>query len=330
VGRKRWVNHDLLPGMRRRQNKDGTARYYLDVNGKAIPLGSDYWKAVEKVKKVRSDGPQTIASELATWQESEDYKDLAEGTRKMYGWAIGRLTAVFGKVGFEDISKAELVKYVKLSSAKTLAKRDVACLSSMWSWAQREGRTKVENPRFGLEFKRRKAERTAQPGVESAALEAVKAHADPMFAFALDLLYLSGQDVGVVLGWKRSDIHWDEGVLDTTRRKTLHPIRIVLFQDGEITQFAKTLKAAMEYPRKVGSLYVISNDRGQPLTYHAFWQRFRTYRKKAGVTFELRAIRRQTATDADSLQAAQELLGHEDTMTTRRHYRRGEKVKPLK
>jgi integrase len=101
--------------------------------------------------------------------------------------------------------------------------------------------------------------------------------------------------VGVVLSWKRSDIHWDEGVLDTTRRKTRHPIRIELYRDGELTEFGRVLKAAMDHPRKVGSLYVISNDRGQPLSYNAFWQRFRTYRKKAGVTFELRAIRRQTS-----------------------------------
>jgi integrase len=53
-------------------------------------------------------------------------------------------------------------------------------------------------------------------------------------------------------------------------------------------------------------------------------------RKASGVHFELRAIRRQTASDSESLTRAQELLGHEDSKTTRRHYRRGEKVKALK
>jgi len=330
MGRRRWVNNDLLPGMRTRQNKDGTKRFYLERNGRLIPLGSDYWAAVEKVNKLEHVGPQTIASEFEAWKESEHFLDLANETRKQYLRAILRLSAVFGKVTYADIGKADLVKYVKLSARKVIAKKDVACLSSMWSWALAEGRTKVENVRFGLQLKRKKDERKEQPGVDPKELEAVKAQADPTVQDVLDLLYLSGQDVGVVLAWRREYVKWDEGVLDSTRSKTNHPMRIELFIDGQLTEFGRVLKRAMERPKKIASMYVISNNRGQPLTYQAFWQRFQTYSKKAGVHFELRAIRRQTARDAQSLQAAQELLGHKDTITTRRHYRRGERVKPLK
>ncbi len=46
--------------------------------------------------------------------------------------------------------------------------------------------------------------------------------------------------------------------------------------------------------------------------------------------WQFRDIRAKTASDSDGLHRAQELLGHEDARTTKRHYRRDEKVNPLK
>ncbi len=82
--------------------------------------------------------------------------------------------------------------------------------------------------------------------------------------------------------------------------------------------------------RPVKSLHIISDDRGQRLTYMRIWGRHKNACEAAGGRFELRAIRRKTAPDGDSLAHAQDLLGHADTETTRRHYRKGELVRPLK
>lgn len=50
-----------------------------------------------------------------------------------------------------------------------------------------------------------------------------------------------------------------------------------------------------------------------------------------GVRFRENDIRAKTASDASSLARAQEILGHEEALTTARHYRRGvAKVTPLR
>lgn len=331
MGRKRSVNQDLalFPRLRRRKLKNAERYYYEHDSGKREPLGGDFWHALDRYKLIEAnpEAPVTLATELAAFKR-EYLPTLERGTQYMYERAILRLSKVFGKRGY-DLTKAELMKYITLSKAKVRAKRDIGCLSSMWSWAERVGRTKVPNPRIGLTIHRtREEKRKVQPGVDPAIFDKFK---DVIVRETLDLLYLSGQDIGVVLSWRREHVKWDEGVLDTTRAKTVLPMRIKLYDDdGHLTDFALALKRTLDRPRKVGSLFIIANHRGQPLTYQAFWQRFKRDRQAAGVTFELRAIRRQTASDATTLQAAQELLGHADTATTRKHYRRGEKVKPLR
>ena len=163
---------------------------------------------------------------MAAFGTSDQFKDLAQGTQYHYSSAIARLTRVFGACRYEQIGEAELAQYVKRSTTKTLAKRDVACLSSCWSWALTEGRTTIANPRFGLEFKKRKADRKALHAPSDADFLAVRNVGDPILQDALDLLYLSGQDVRVVLSWRREQIR--DGHLETGQTKTGVPIRIAV------------------------------------------------------------------------------------------------------
>lgn len=324
MGRQRWKNKDLPPRMVRRQLVRGVRFYYDHPSGRREPLGGEYLTALAKYAEIEQEhiAPRaTIRSELETFRR-EYLPTLKEGTRYMYERAIARLTAVFGDCAYEDIQKVHLTEYVRRSQAKTLARRDVACLSSAWSWALDEGRTSVPNPREGMRF--RKEKKDAPRPCTDVEFQAVYAQADWLLQDVLDILYYSGQDVRVVLNWRREHARWDEGVLDTTRSKTERQLRIEL--TGE---FARVIKRAIERPRKAQGLHIVSDERGQRVTYMRIWSRFRKARKAAGVDFELRAIRRKAGSDADSLGHAQELLGHSDTATTRRHYRVGERVKPV-
>jgi len=320
MGRTRSVNTDLPKYVRRRRLTGGGQRFYFDhPSGRREALGGDYWKALERAKQIAGEPvTATIGSELAVYQ-AEYLPTIKASTAIGYRSAIVRLTKVFGRVTYDQLKRADLVKYVKLSSKKARAKNDVATLSSFWSWALNEGRTEVPNPRIGIEFKALRRKGLRPPTREE--FDAVYAQADRILKDVLDLLYLTGQDVRVVLGWRRE--HLQPGWLDTTRSKTEHPIRIEL--TGE---FAQVLQRCLDRPVK--SLHIVSDDRGQRVTYMRVWGRHKKACEAAGVHFELRAIRRKTGSDAESLEHAQELLGHADTSTTRRHYRKGELVRPLK
>jgi integrase len=319
--------------MRRRELVNGVRFYYDHPSDRREPLGGDWPSALEKYAAIEretlADVP-TVKSEREVFR-TEYLPGLAPGTQYMYARAIGRLTRVFGACRYDQVEPSHLVRYVKQSTAKTLAKRDIGTLSAFWSWARAEGRTLVPNPRDGLMIRTRREDRKPGRYVTDDEFAAVHAQSDWILQDVLELLYLSGQDVRVVLGWRRDQIRWEDGVLDTVRTKTQKPMRIALRNDdGTLTDFARALKRALERPRRAQSLYVIADDRGRPVTYMRVWGRFKAARKAAGVDLELRQIRPKTASDSATLADPQELLGHEDSRMTRRHYRRGEKVKPLR
>jgi integrase len=83
------------------------------------------------------------------------------------------------------------------------------------------------------------------------------------------------------------------------------------------------------------SIYLFNTDENTPLTNQGFksqWARSQAKFAAAGHTrFWEHDIRAKTGSDSKSDQAAQELLGHDQASTTKRHYRRGiSKVSPLR
>lgn len=317
MGRRRWIHTNLPAHVHPRRMKSGKVLYYYaHPDGRREPLGDDYWIAISKAKSIAEDAAGTLGQELEAFRK-EYLPTIGKGTAYMYSRAIVRLQRWIGRARYEDIDRAALTRYMGQSKAKTRAKRDLACLSSFWSWALDQGRTKVENPRVGMRLRTPKSSLSA-PSDE--AFQAVYNAGDQILRDTMDILYLTGHDVRTVLTWRRENLQ--DGWIDTTRVKTNVPIRIQI-----VGELAAVVERCLR--KDVSSLYLISDGRGQPVTYMQVWNRFKKARETAGAQFELRAIRRKTGTDAETLADAQELLGHTNTSTTRRHYRKGELVKPL-
>lgn len=323
MNRPRSIHQSLAdyPRLKARRLKTKTRYYYRHAN-RAEPIGDNLLKAIERYRQIEAAGrrPGTIAEVSDTYEASERFAQLAQKTRHEYARALRRLCKVFGSGTFEDFRPEHLSKYLKLATRKTLAKNDISCLSSMWTWARSEGLTDLPNPRLGMKLR---TPRKEQPGVTPEQFAALHAVSVPELQDLLDLLYLTGQDVMRVASWRRTDIV--EGYLPTRRTKTGAAIRIKV--EGE---FAEVIRRCLTRTRSATGPWIVQTDRGQRLTTTMIRKRLERARKASGVHFELRAIRRQTASDADSLEHAQELLGHEDSKTTRRHYRKGEKVRPLR
>jgi hypothetical protein len=82
----------------------------------------------------------------------------------------------------------------------------------------------------------------------------------------------------------------------------------------------------------------LADENGQPLTYSRLRKMFDQAQDKAAakwkemgkewVRWKRKDLRTKNATDAQTLQEAQERLAHSDSRTTKAHYRLGLKAKP--
>jgi integrase len=136
-----------------------------------------------------------------------------------------------------------------------------------------------------------------------------------------------------------------DGYLWLTQGKTRKKLRMAIA--GELAALIERIQGRAY---KVTSLALIRNETGQPLSYHALWNRFEEARKRAASAvdaagssdaavairgFQFRDLRAKAGTDkADStdLREAQQQLGHKSVKTTEIYLRAraGDKVTPTK
>lgn len=142
---------------------------------------------------------------------------------------------------------------------------------------------------------------------------------------AMDVAYLTAQRPADVLKMKRADIR--EGYLSVTQNKTGQKMRVEIV--GELRQ---VIDRILNRPRQAIGLYLIQNDKGQPLSTASLRGGFERARIAAGVSFQFRDLRAKAATDLEDLHHAQKLLGHSNREMTE-HYtrkRKGETVQSVK
>jgi integrase len=120
-----------------------------------------------------------------------------------------------------------------------------------------------------------------------------------------------------------------EGCLWVKQRKTGKKLRLSLV--GELEGTVARIRDRKFPDDAVVTLAMIRDERGQPLTYDALFNRFEEARTKAGVHFQLRDLRAKAATDLEDLALAQKLLGHTTRAMTEKYTKQriGERVSPL-
>jgi len=175
---------------------------------------------------------------------------------------------------------------------------------------------------------RKNPEKPRDRYVTDAEYQAVLKHAEPALKDAMELAYLTGQRPADIFGWKLSDI--SEGYLHVRQGKTGKALRIAI--TGELAGLIDRIKRR---PRKATGVYLVQTETGQKLSYTMFRRRFANAKRAAKIEgektdWQFRDLRAKNASDSGSLAEAQERLGHESSSTTKKHYRRGEKVSPLK
>lgn len=320
---KKAENAGLPPRMGARRYPSGAVAYYYIVGKSKTPLGRDLNRA--RTKWAQLENASTIAGTFAAvvvdWKELE-LRKRGIYTQGQYEKYLVELLPAFGPIPLDAVGTVHCQQYLERRSAKVKANREISLLSTIFNWSRRTGRTLAPNPVPGIQRNHEEPR-----GVYITDPEFRLAHdnerAPDWYRDALDLLKLAGQRPGDTLAMMWA--HLVDGCLCVTQAKTGAKVRIQI--EGELETVLDRIRAR---PRKVKSLYIVADDRGQRITVDRL-QKVHVI-ARGDMSWQIRDVRKKSGTDTDDLQHAQQLLGHASRATTERVYRltKGQKVKPLR
>lgn len=239
---KKPANRDLPPRMirraRKRKNGQIWVGYYYngrdaDGNRVEIPLGGDLDEA--KIEWARLDRkaipkPAHLMGRLFDDYESKVIPTLKPGTRNDYQKGLKQLRNAFESAPIEAISPQVIAQYRDTRTAKVRANREIALLSTMFTFAREWGLTDKANPCFGL---RRNKETPRDFYAGDIVWSAVYGQAAQDLRDAMDLAYLTGQRPADVLKASATDINY--GFLMVGQGKTEKRLRIRLYNGSNET-----------------------------------------------------------------------------------------------
>lgn len=257
----------------------------------------------------------------------------ATATQRSQERCMTRIRAGLGKNPIQGLKSHHVYKYrdsVATKYGKKTANLDLELLSHLFTkaieWGARQGHpmTNKQVVKFSLAPRDRY--------VSDNELDAALEYASPFLRQYIALKLLLGARKGELLSIRLSDIS-DEGV---AIRRSKGGSSSLYEWSPALEEVVQAIRASR---KKVGGLYLFTNRSGQPYIgedgktsgFDSIWQRFMAKVVTAGVTrFTEHDLRAKVASDV-SLERAQELLGHADTKTTQRVYRRkAQRISPAK
>ena len=352
---KKPANRDLPPRMirRTRQRKNGqiwVGYYYngrdAEGNRVEIPLGGDFDEAnIEWARLDRKAIPKPahLMARLFDDYESKVIPTLKPGTQNDYQKGLKQLRNAFESAPIEAISPQVIAQYRDARTAKVRANREIALLSTMFTFARDWGLTDKANPCFGL---RRNKETPRDFYAGNKVWNAVYEQAEQDLRDAMDLAYLTGQRPADVLKASTTDLN--HGFLMVGQGKTEKRLRIRLYNADNETNLCVFINGLLDRRAQAGTRtsILITNQTGLRMSYNMLRNRWDEARDKAATKaatygdtelaitirkFQFRDIRPKAGSEIEDIKDASRLLGHSTEEMTRKVYRRvGEIVKPTK
>lgn len=340
----------MIRRTRKRKNGSIWVGYYYngrDANGNRVevPLGRDLDEA--KVEWARLDRKATPKPAHLMGRLFDDYEKkiipgLKLGTQKDYLKGLKQLRNAFESAPVDAVTPQVIAQYRDARTAKIRANREIALLSTIFTFAREWGLTEKANPCARL---RRNKETPRDFYAGQAVWEAVYAQAPPELKDAMDLAYLTGQRPADVLKASTADLN--NGFLMVGQGKTEKRLRIRLHDGTEASNLSTFIDSLLERKSMAGikSSSLITNQTGLRMSYAMLRNRWDEARDKAAVKatvegdamlaaairqFQFRDIRPKAASEIE-LTHASRLLGHSTEEMTKKVYRRvGEIVRPTK
>jgi integrase len=309
-------------------HQKGKVYYYVaTVAGKRqwTRLADNYPEAVAKWAEMEGHNASgsTVGQAIDRYIATE-LSHLAESTRKEYIRQSARLRSVFGHMQLIEVRGMDIAAYLDQHPAPIAANREMALLSTVFSFAIRWGWCE-QNPTKGV---RRNREKPRNRYITDDEFALIRSHADQQWQCIMDIAYLTAMRRGDIMRLRLSDIDGDALCINQgkTGKKMAFTITTAL---GEVISRSRGLR------RKVGSLYLFCTRDGQPYSvsgWNSAWRRIVT---KAGVEdVHFHDIRAKALTDAKRLAGrdyAQALAGHASGDMTEAYIRarEAERITPL-
>lgn len=324
VGRTKKHNSHLPPRMVLRHG----AYYHtprIDGRQRMVRLSADFTEAINLYyqREQRTLAGSTVNDALSRY-DREVLPGKAAKTQKDYRRYIGRLREVFGDSHLISVRRSDIAQYLDKRSAKIEGNREMACLSSAFQSAIRWGWCD-ENPCRGAP---RNPERRRQRLPSDAELAAIHIAASEQLCCLVDLVLLIGLRKADLLKIRLSDLT-DRGVRIDVQKTGAG----VTFEWSDALR--EVIGRARALRRRVGSLYLFANRRGQQYTTSGFDSIWKAALKRAGVkglTFhDLRRCAINEANRQGGLDYAQSIGAHKSRQATEGYLVPGEVlVRPLR
>jgi integrase len=310
MGRHRTKNRHLPP----RVQLKGKAYYltvYKDGKVKWIRLGDNYGDALRRYAEIegRNFDALTVSGLIDRFLR-DHVPTLAEPTQREYRRCAGPLRAVFGDMALDEVRKSDIAGYLSQHKHPPQANHDIAMLSSVFRQAIKWGMYESSNPCTGVP---RNSIKTDVRAMSHAELDRLRKHADEQVRCILDLAYLTALRKADLLKIRLADIQ-PEGLAVKVQKTG----PAILFE--KCPELDAILDRARGLRRKVGSMYLFANRKGQPYTTSGFDSIFQRVARKAGVTgvgmHGIRRLRLIEAERAHGMKFAQALAAHKSAATT--------------
>ncbi len=320
MSRPRKTRHDLPS---RVYQKHG-AFYFVDKSNRWHRLGKGYaeaMKAYAVLLESESDTSTTTMGQLFDRYQLEIIPTKAANTQRANILEMANLRSAFAHMLPHQIKAKHLYAYADARQAPIAANREWSLMTQVFKFGIKWGVCE-ENPCVGL---MRNKERPRTRYIEHEEFLSLLAFAPPYIQCAMWLAYLTALRPDDLLGLTRQNLT-DEGIAITTHKTG----RKMVFQWTD--DLRAVVDRAKQLPTLVSSIYVLPRRDGQryaPSGFRSVWGRLMVRALKAGVLqerFQFRDIRAKAGSDSENDQ----LLGHLDTRTLQKHYKRKPlKVKPL-
>lgn len=332
---------------RNKENKGLPKRWQYKHNAYyyRVPVGQEHlwdWKTIYRLGKTLSEAHREYANKVEIKHNANTIGELldeysikiipfkAAKTRKDNYSQLKRLKLVFGEANLIDIKPMHIYRYYNERAAKVAAKREIALLSHAftvaveWGYLSRhpfKGQVTLKNnaprDRYIENWEIEQCSKLTQKADRGGVL---------MIQAYINLKLLTGLRKTDLLKIELSDITNDGLYIQTskTSKKALY-----LWTDD----FRAAIKAAKTvrpvdiskylFCNKYGKSYL--NEDGTTSGFDSIWQRFMKrliLETDVNETFTEHDLRAKAASDLETDERAQELLGHSNVVLTKKVYRR--------
>lgn len=310
--------------------------YAYDNRGTGKPdeaLGNDYAAALRKWDEIHNLRPRivgTLEQAFRQWETDVLTGYKSAETRTGYTRDLKMMRAFFGPQTWEALTLPILKAYLKKRTAKTRGNRELALLSVIWNYARGEGMTAAVWPAHGMErskWKNREAAREID--VSDAIFDAIHKHATAELRDALDLASATGLRVKDVVKAQITDQRGEH--LELQAGKTGKRIKFDLAHSVILPALLERRKE-----NKALHLFLLTKPSGAQVTLRSLQRSFGIARALAAMEVPeasgvwLRDMRKRAAQLAGGLTEASKLLQHSSEAVTRKHYRQGDNVRPVR